>query len=167
MHGHWTASLISSLYRFPLWHQCWVCICASGKGQCSQFAEGKSLPFFPLRVSSLCKTFPSLFDSNSKLTRLSDLVILILQPPNIEQLLFIVGGLLGGAGTRMWGGGLRTASPPLHGQVIFGSCRSYLNEPLDLLLGGWWQTSSRWCPCVVDYAAVCTHVPSLKLSPLQ
>lgn len=39
-------------------------------------------------------------------------------PPNIEKLLFIVGGLWGGAYRRewrMWGGWLWAVSPPLHG----------------------------------------------------
>jgi len=64
-----------------------VCICGSvcaqaGKGQCSQFAEGKSLPY-PLKHFHSSQAFPSLPDSNSKLTRLSDLVILKLRPARL------------------------------------------------------------------------------------
>lgn len=55
----------------------------TGKGQSSQFAEGKSLPFPPTDFNS-SKASPSLFDSNFKLTPLTDLGILMLHPARVR-----------------------------------------------------------------------------------
>lgn len=99
-------------------------------------------------------------------------------PPNIEQLLFIVGGLWGGAlddwvGNVRWG----TASPPRHWvRETPGyfwrktGAKSYLNLLSDPLLSYWRAAcmcleGDSLVPCILQ--GVCPHVLALKLSPLQ
>lgn len=60
----------------------WISVSGWERANEASFAEGKSLPF-PLKHFHSAKALPSLPDSNSKLTRLSDLVIVKLQPARL------------------------------------------------------------------------------------